>query len=322
MDVLVLGELEVEALLDLEDLLDGLQDGFAQLTRGEVNAPDRNEIPMPADAFLLSMPAHREGSEMMVKIVTVFEANLERGLPSHFAVINAFDPETGACTAMIDGTYITAVRTAGSAAVSARLLAREDARRLAIVGAGVQGRSHLRTVPLTRGFEDIAICSLHHEDAERLAAEHPLARAERDVEAAVRDADVVALATHAAEPVIDAAWLKPGAHVSSVGYNPPVGELPADAIDRGRLFVETRIAFEPTPVGCAELAGRDPASATELGEVVTGARPGRTSPDEITVYKAMGHAIEDLVAADLVLAAARRTGAGRAVEVMAGRPTG
>ncbi len=99
MDVLVLGELEVEALLDLEDLLDGLQDGFAQLTRGEVNAPDRNEIPMPADAFLLSMPAHREGSEMMVKIVTVFEANLERGLPSHFAVINAFDPETGACTA-------------------------------------------------------------------------------------------------------------------------------------------------------------------------------------------------------------------------------
>jgi len=321
-DVLVLGELEVEALLDLEDLLDGLQDGFAQLTRGEVNAPDRNEIPMPADAFLLSMPAHREGSEMMVKIVTVFEANLERGLPSHFAVINAFDPETGACTAMIDGTYITAVRTAGSAAVSARLLAREDARRLAIVGAGVQGRSHLRTVPLTRGFEDIAICSLHHEDAERLAGEHPLARAERDVEAAVRDADVVALATHAAAPVIDAAWLKPGAHVSSVGYNPPVGELPADAIDRGRLFVETRIAFEPTPVGCAELAGRDPASATELGEVVTGARPGRTSPDEITVYKAMGHAIEDLVAADLVLAAARRTGAGRAVEVMAGRPTG
>ena len=292
MDVLVLGELEVEALLDLEDLLDGLQDGFAQLTRGEVDAPDRNEIPMPADAFLLSMPAHREGSEMMVKIVTVFEANLERGLPSHFAVINAFDPETGACTAMIDGTYVTAVRTAGSAAVSARLLAREDARRLA----GVQGRSHLRTVPLTRGFEDIAICSLHHEDAERLAGEHPLARAERDVEAAVRDADVVALATHAAEPVIDATWLKPGAHVSSVGYNPPVG--------------------------CAELAGRDPASATELGEVVTGARPGRTSPDEITVYKAMGHAIEDLVAADLVLAAARRTGAGRAVALMAGRPTG
>ena len=277
---------------------------------------------MPADSFLLSMPAHRAGSEMMVKIVTVFEPNLERGLPSHFAVINAFDAETGACTAVIDGTYITAVRTAGSAAVSTRLLAREDARRLAIVGAGVQGRAHLKTVPLTRAFEDIAICSLHHEDAERLAREHPLARAERDAEAAVRDADVVALATHAAEPVIDAAWLKPGAHVSSVGYNPPVGELPAEAIDRGRLFVETRLAFEPTPVGCAELAGRDPAAATELGEVVTGARPGRSSAGELTVYKAMGHAIEDLVAADLVLAAARRTGAGRAVDLMAGRPTG
>lgn len=322
MDVLVLSELEVEALLDLPELLDGLEDGFRQLTLGEVSAPERNEIAMPAEAFLLSMPAHRAGSEMLVKIVTVFEPNLQRGLPSHFAVINAFDAETGACTAMLDGTYITAVRTAGSAAVSTRLLAREDARRLVIVGAGVQGRSHLKTVPLTRAFEDIAICSLHHEDAERLAAEHPLARAERDVEAAVREADVVALATHAAQPVIDADWLKPGAHVSSVGYNPPLGELPREALDRGRLFVETRIAFEPTPVGCAELAGRDPDAATELGEVITGARPGRTTGDELTVYKAMGHAIEDLVAADLVLAAARASGAGRRVELMAGRPTG
>ena len=138
----------------------------------------------------------------------------------------------------------------------------------------------------------------------------------------MREADVMALATHAAEPVIDADWLKPGAHVSSVGYHPPVGELPAAALDRGRLFVETRIAFEPTPVGCAELAGRDPASATELGEIVAGRRPGRTSDDELTVYKAMGHAIEDLVAADLVLAAARARGAGRTVEMMAGRPTG
>ena len=123
MDVLVLSELEVEALLDLPDLLDGLEEGFRQLTLGAVNAPERNEIgaharPMPADAFLLSMPEHRAGSEMMVKIVPVVEPNLERGLPSHFAVINAFDAETGACTAVIDGTYITAVRTAGSAAVS------------------------------------------------------------------------------------------------------------------------------------------------------------------------------------------------------------
>jgi ornithine cyclodeaminase/thiomorpholine-carboxylate dehydrogenase len=115
----------VEALLDLPDLLDGLEDGFRQLTLGEVNAPERNEIPMPAEAFLLSMPAHRAGSEMMVKIVTVFEPNLERGLPSHFAVINAFDAETGACTAVIDGTYITAGLPSGKPGTTSLLQIQE-----------------------------------------------------------------------------------------------------------------------------------------------------------------------------------------------------
>lgn len=250
------------------------------------------------------MPGYAPGSDMTVKVVTVYESNLERGLPSHLATIGLYDPDTGACRAFMDGTYITAVRTSAAAAVAADLLARADARVLTIVGAGVQGHHHLQTFPLVRGFDDIRIASRRRADAEALAALHPQARVVEDLEADVRASDVVALATHAAEPVIEAAWVVPGTHVSSIGYRPPRGELPPELLDRAGLFVETRIAFEPTPVGCAELAGVDPARGAELGELVLGQKPGRRSDDEITVYKAMGHVIEDIVAARLAFEAA------------------
>ena len=136
---------------------------------------------------------------MTVKVVTVYESNLERGLPSHLATIGLYDAETGACRAFLDGTYITAVRTSAAAAVACDVLARRDARVLAVVGAGVQGEQHLRTFPLVRDFDEIRISSLVHEDAERLAAADPRARAV-SAEEAVRGADVVALATHAAAP--------------------------------------------------------------------------------------------------------------------------
>ena len=208
---------------------------------------------------------------------------------------------------------MTVIRTSASAAVSTRLLAREDARTLTIIGAGVQGEHHLATFPLVRDFDEIRISSLVDEDAGRLAATDPRAHAV-SAEEAVRGADVVALATHAAHPVVEPGWIDPGTHVSSVGYRPPEGELPRELIARGRLFVETREAFEPTPVGCAELAGLDPASATELGEVLLGRADGRRG-DEITVYKAMGHVAEDIAAAELVYAAARREHAGVLVEL-------
>jgi ornithine cyclodeaminase/alanine dehydrogenase-like protein (mu-crystallin family) len=308
MEILVLNEQEVRRLLDPRALLQALADGFRALTSGEVTAPDRNEVPLHG-AFLLGMPG-RHGATMAVKVVTVFESNRE--LPSHLATIGLYDTETGACTAFIDGTYITALRTSAAAALATDLLARRDARTLAIVGAGVQGAHHLLTFPLVRHFDDIRIASLIPEDAERLAACHPAARATTAEEAAL-GADVVALATHAATPVIESDWIAPGTHVSSVGYHPPLGELPRDLA--GRLFVETRLAFEPPPVGCAELAGADPAAATELGEVLLGIRRGRRHADEITIYKAMGHVIEDIAAAELAVAEAQRTGAGQLVRL-------
>src|SRR5918992_2912001 len=317
MDVLFLSQRDVEELIDVGTLLGELEAGFGQLSAGAVSAPDRNELAMPAEAFLLGMPGHRAGSDMTVKVVTVFEQNLTRatGLPSHLAVICMFDAETGACRAFIDGTHITAIRTSASAAVSARLLARADARVLTILGAGVQGEQHLRSFPLVRDFEEIRIGSLYREDAERLAATDPRGRAIEDFEAAVRGSDVVALSSHAGDPIIRADWVRPGTHVSSVGYKPPSGELPRALAASSSLFVETRIAFEPTPVGCAELQGLDPERATELGEVVNGTRPGRRSADEITVYKARGHVIEDMVAADLAVRTARERGAGQILQM-------
>jgi len=321
-DVLILNRAEVEALLDLGTLLEGLRDGFRALTAGEVVAPHRNELTMPDEAFLLGMPGRLRDGAMTVKVVTVFESN--RDLPSHLATIALYDPSTGACRAFMDGTYITAIRTSAAAAVACDVLARPDARVLAIIGAGVQGEHHLRTFPLVREFDEIRVSSLYSHDAQRVAALHPRARAVDDPAAAVRGADVVALATHAAQPVIEPEWIAPGTHVSSVGYRrgpatrsqgfpegtPPDGELPRALLRSAHLFVETREAFEPTPVGCAELAGVDPASATELGEVLLGRADGRTSEDEITLYKAMGHVVEDIVAADIVYSAARQKSVG------------
>jgi len=149
---------------------------------------------------------------------------------------------------------------------------------------------------------------------EQLAAADVGAHAVETAEEAVRGADVVCLCTSASEPVISSDWLAPGMHVTSVGYNPPGGELDRRVIEQGHLFVETRQAFEPPPAGCGELVGFDPGVGTELGEVLLGRSPGRQSEDELTVYKAMGHACEDLAAAGLVYQRAKQDGAGRTVE--------
>jgi ornithine cyclodeaminase/alanine dehydrogenase-like protein (mu-crystallin family) len=312
-DVLTLDRAAVERLLDARELMDALAEGFRALTRGDVVAPDRNQLAMPGGDFLLSMPGRMGDGLMAVKVVTLFESNVAAGVPAHLATIGLYDPATGACRAFLDGTYITAVRTSAAAALACDLLARREARVLAIVGAGVQAEHHLRTFPLVREFAEIRVAALRAEEAVRIAGGHPRARATASAEEAVRDADVVALTTNAGEPVIDPAWLRAGAHVSSVGYKPPGGELPPELAADGHLFVETRRALAPPPVGCAELAGLDPSAATELGELLLGRAPGRRDDEELTVYKAMGHVVEDIAAAELVLAAAQREGAGTTV---------
>jgi ornithine cyclodeaminase/thiomorpholine-carboxylate dehydrogenase len=311
--VLCLSEDEVAALLDPRELLDALADGFRRLAQGEVQTPARPEIRIPGAGFSLAMPAWSEGTNVAVKVVNVFDGNLGRGLPSHLATINLFDPRTGAPRCIMDGTHITAMRTAGSAVLSVRELARADAQTVTVIGAGVQGREHLRLLPLVRAFQDIRLASLNVAEAQRLASHFPNVRAVADIEAAVRESDVICLATHAPDPVIDADWVRPGTHVTSVGYFPPHGELPFDLPRRHRLFVETADAFAPPPVGCAELQGLDLGRGTCLGDMLLGRRPGRDSAEQVTIYKAMGTAMEDLVAAELVYAKARQRRVGTVV---------
>jgi alanine dehydrogenase len=315
MHILMLNAAEVQRLLDPDALLDALAEGFKALSDGLVDAPKRIGVSVPNTGFLLSMPAYQQGREVTVKLVSVFHGNEQLGIPSHQALICLFDTKTGTPLSFMDGTYITALRTAGAAALSTRLLARTDTRVLAIVGAGVQGRSHLKMLPRVRQFSEIRIASHHFAHAEQLAATDSRARAVESAEEAVRGADVVCLCTNAGEPVISSDWIAPGMHVTSVGYAPPGGELDPKVIGHGRLFVETRLAFEPPPAGCSELAGLDASVGTELGEVLLGRSLGRRSKDEITVYKAMGHACEDMAAAGLVYQRAMQDGVGLTVEL-------
>jgi alanine dehydrogenase len=315
MDILTLSAAEVRRLLDPDALLDALAEGFRAQSDGLVDAPNRIGVTVPNTGFLLAMPAYQQGREVTVKLVSVFQGNARHGAPTHQALICLFDPETGTPIAFMDGTAITALRTAGAAALSTRLLAREDTRALAIIGAGTQGQAHLTMLPRVRPFSEIRIFSRDAAHAKRLAATDERARAVASAEEAVRGAGVVCLCTSASEPVMNADWLAPGTHVTSVGYAPPGGELDPEVIEWGRLFVETRLAFEPPPVGCAELSGFDPSIGTELGEVLLGRSQGRQSQDEVTVYKAMGHASEDMAAASLVYHRAKREGAGRTVSL-------
>jgi len=308
--VMTLSETDVEKYLDLGELLDGLEDGFRGLELGEIQSPPRPQVSVVGKGFSLAMPAWRPGMQITIKIVNVFDGNLKIDLPNHLALINLFDPETGATSCVMDGTYITGIRTAASAVLSARMLSRTGSRIATVIGAGVQGREHVRLLPLIRDFQRVNVCSLRFEDAQKLAAGSEIARATTDVEAAVRESDVVCLAAHSPTPVIRPEWVKRGTHVSSVGYYPPNGELPKDLARGHRLFVETLDAFQPTPVGCGELAGLDSSVGTTLGAVALGRKAGRLSDGEITVYKAMGIAMEDMVAANLAYQRAKREGGG------------
>ena len=306
---------DVQRLLDFDSFLAALAGGFKSLSEGKLVAPPRNELRMGDAGFILGMPAWQPGGDAAIKLVSVFHGNHHLGLPSHQALVCLFDGQTGTPVCIMNGASITAARTAGAAALSTRLLARDNASVLAILGAGVQGTAHAQMVPRVRHFHDIRVASRDFAHAHQLAATLPYARAVGSFEEAIRGADVICLCTSSSTPVISAAWLSPGAHVTSVGYAPPGGELDRGVIALGKLFVETRLAFEPPPAGCSELAGLDPNSGTELGEVLLATRPGRQSDQDITIYKAMGHAMEDMVTANMIYQHARQQGIGQMVRL-------
>jgi alanine dehydrogenase len=311
--VLVLSDAEVRSLLDIDRLIERVASAFMEVSAGSASVPPRVTATVPHRGSLGAMPGYA-GRVLETKLVSVFPENDARGLPSHQALIAMFDPDTGTPLAVMDATWITAVRTAAASALATRSLATGDAAVLAVVGAGVQGRAHAEIVPRGRAFGEIRLASRTSSNAERAARALGVSFTE-SIEDAVRGADVVCLCTDSAEPVIEARWLSPGAHVNSVGSNFAGGELDEATLRAGRIFVESRVAFEPPPAGAFELQGFAPSDAVELGEVLSGTRKGRTSPAQITVYKSMGHAAEDAAAAGLVYKHAMETGAGTTVEL-------
>jgi len=308
-EFLYLSAADVERLLDVDAMLDALAAALSSYSAGAATAPSR--IAVRVEHGLLGvMPGHVPGVALESKLVSVFPANDEHGIPSHQGLIALFDEENGTPLAVMDGTYITAIRTGGTAAVAARVLARRDASVLAILGAGAQGHSHLKTFPRVRDFKEIRIASRNAERAGRLAALNPRAQVAPSFEDAVRGADVVACCTDARSPIVKREWLGPGVHVSAVGgtFGP---ELDSETVRAARVFVEWRGAVTSAPpAGAHELQGIDPQNVTEVGEVIAGTRPGRRSEEEITLYKSTGIAVEDAAAARLVYDRALAEGAG------------
>ncbi|MGZ4189168.1 MAG: ornithine cyclodeaminase family protein [Actinomycetota bacterium] len=314
MTVRILTYDDVEKLLDLNEMLSALEHAFVELSAGKANVPPRVAA-RTENGLLGAMPGFLPGVALETKLVTVFPANHERGLPSHRGVIAMFDEHDGAMIALMDAIHITAMRTAGGAAVSTKVLAREDARVLAILGAGAQGRSHLATLPLVRNFTEIRVVSRTPANATALAALDERARVVDSFEEAVRSADVVSCCTDAREPIVRWDWFQEGTHVTSVGgtFGP---EVDVETIERGRIFVEWRgAATNAPPAGAQELQGVDPDRLTELGEVLAGTKPGRVSHSEITVYKSTGHAVEDAASARIVFERAVRENIGSLVEI-------
>ena len=321
----LLTEPQVAALLPLPDLIAAMETALAHFSAGDVLQPVRSVLMVgPQQAYFGLMPAYvAEPPQLGAKLVTVFGGNAAKGLPSHLATILLLDPDTGSLIALMDGRYITEARTAAVSAVSARHLAAPDATSLAIIGTGVQARSHLEALSLVRPLADVRVWSPQARSRERFVAEMQghgagTLRAAASAEEAVRGAAIVVLVTSSPAPVIDDAWVGPGAHVISVGAcRPDHRELPPALVTRARLVVDSRAAalVESGDVVQGIREGRFTAAhiVGELGEVVLGRITPRQSPQDITIFKSLGMAVEDVAAADLVYRRALETGAGTAL---------
>jgi ornithine cyclodeaminase/alanine dehydrogenase-like protein (mu-crystallin family) len=323
--VLILGHDDVLAALPPAECADAMAAVLAAHARGEARMPLRSVVRFEdAAGFMGLMPAWRGGAEPVfgLKALCLMPGNPARGLDAHQGTVTLFDGSTGAPTAILDASAVTQVRTAAVTAVATRALAREDARVLAILGAGVQGRSHLEALLAVRDFEEIRVFSPTREHAEAVAADGDgKATVSASAEAAVRGADVVVTATTAREPVLSHAWLAAGAHVNAVGASmPSARELDVETVAAGALFCDSRDSLRHEAgeyllaVQEGAISGDDHVRGS-LGEVLAGLAPGRTDAAELTVFRSLGLAVEDLAAAEHAVAAARRLGIGTEVEL-------
>ncbi len=333
MRVLVLSHADVVAALPADACAEAMAEALAAHARGEAHVPLRSVMMPPSAAgFMGVMPGWHGGDRptFALKAVCVMPRNPSRGLDAHQGIVTLFDGETGVPTAILDASAITQIRTAAVTAVATRELSRTDARVLAILGAGVQAAAHLDALVNVRPFDQVRIYSPTPAHARALvergisdgaAGARPDLVLAPSAEDAVRGADVVVTATSSREPVLQRGWLAPGAHVNAVGASTPAArELDVETVAASALFVDSRESLRNEAgeyrlaVAQGAIAGEEHVRA-ELGEVLAGLRPGRAEESELTLFRSLGFAVEDLAAAQLAVATARSRRLGAEVEL-------
>jgi ornithine cyclodeaminase len=318
-DVLILGGAEVRQVLTPADCIEVMAAVLSARARGEAFMPLRSLMNPPASpGFMGLMPAWSAQAGFALKAICILPGNPARGLDSHQGTVTLFDGETGQPTAILDASAVTEIRTAAVSAVATRALARGDASVLAILGAGVQARSHISALRVVRDFTSIRIYAPTAAHASALAGDG--VEVASSAEAAVRGADVVVCATSSRSPVLARAWLAEGVHVNAVGASTPnARELDTATVAAAALFADSRESVEheagefQLAVSEGAISGLDHIRG-ELGEVLTGAVPGRADDSELTVFRSLGLAVEDLAAAQFAVGRAQQLGLG--VEVV------
>jgi ornithine cyclodeaminase/alanine dehydrogenase-like protein (mu-crystallin family) len=317
----------VRRLLPMDKCIDLMADALAGLARGNAANPLRSVLMLPFEtakpSALATMPAALgDPPALGVKIISVYPGNHDAGIESHQGFVLLFEPEHGSPVALIDAIEITAIRTAAVSGLATRLLARPEAGELAILGSGTQARSHLAAMRAVRRISRVRAWSPHRERLDafvrQAAAPDVPVEAAPDARTAVEGSDIVCTVTASPEPVLQGAWLSAGAHVNAVGASQPTSrELDSDAVRRSRLFVDRRDSAASESgdylIPLREGAISEDHIVAEIGEVAAGMAAGRGSPDEITLFKSLGLAVEDLAAATWIHQRAVETGVGVSV---------
>ncbi|MEY2507868.1 MAG: hypothetical protein QOH01_2197 [Verrucomicrobiota bacterium] len=290
-----LDEAHVRRLLNVEDLIAAMRRVLAEFSAGKWQQPVRGVLAQH-EGFFGVMPA--SGESMGIKMVTFYPNNAGTALPTHMAVIALFDPRTGEPLALMDGRYITEMRTAAVSAAATDVLAAKDAKVLTLLGAGVQAQAHLEVLPHVRKFEEVRVWNHRPENGARFAEEHGAKAME--LEAAVRGADVVVTATSSREPILKGDWLKPGSHVNAVGASRPDWRELDDAAMRNLVIVDS---YEGARKEAGDVILSHATPFAELGEILNGTK--RVEPGATTIFKSLGMAVEDVAAAKLIYDASR-----------------
>ena len=325
MKLTVLSAADIREALPMRDAVECMKTAFAELSAGRAVQPQRLAVPVaPAGGTLLVKPAHLPDRGLGAKLVSFFPRNPELGKPAITGLVVLLDPETGEPQALLDGTFVTAWRTGAASGAATDVLARKDSRVAALFGCGEQARTQLLAIDAVRELAEVRVYARTRSSVERFIEEMtPSARgrllAASDPAEAIEEADVVCAATTSPTPVFDGGRLAAGAHVNGVGsFTTEMQEIDAETVGRARVFVDSRqsaLAEAGDLVIAAREGLTDPDDWTELGEVVTGARPGRGSDDEITFFKSVGVAVQDVAASALALERARRLGLGSTVDL-------